>query len=668
MPLRLIISTFFITTLYAQDNTLLGKVFCGYQGWFYCAGDGSPNSGWFHWGGNPPAPGRVTFELYPDVTDYKDASLFQTGLGDLGNGHKAKLFSSYLTDVIDRHFLWMQENGIDGVALQRFIGDHAANRDSITIRMARAAEKYKRLFYVMWDLGANVSRFQTDCQRVENLNVFSSPNYAHQNGKPVVCLWGFGLTSRGNDPTNSLTIINWLKDRGYYVIGGTPTNWRTGTGDSHSGYTDVYNAFNMISPWSVGRYKDNNSTDNYCNTITIPDKAYCDERNIDYQPVIFSGFAWSNWINGARNDFPRRRGEFLWRQVNNVVKAGIENIYVAMFDEYDESTAIMKAADSYLCIPNNQYFLTTSADGTYISSDFYLRLAGAASRVLKGTLPLTTTVPIPYSIGPVFFRSSFEPGYDAVLTWSSTADTVNGGVKNVTGIQCAVASGTARTGSNAVKFSGTVSSTSQAVAYCKAITAGGFTVDAAMSLSYAFFPQTNLGRFIGIDLVTTDGTTLHSTEAVDTAGIRMNLSVARGTVNQWSTITCNIGRWLAGKTLDRILVAFDHTGETGQFNGFIDNLIIQSTKSTAVPVLIQMVEQATTTPLSINYSKGTLQIYGSIANELLNTTVTIYSSSGRLLEHRQISNGSAPLTLKNGVYIVRIEKRPSTAIKLVVGK
>jgi hypothetical protein len=328
----------------------------------------------------------------------------------------------------------------------------------------------------------------------------------------------------------------------------------------------------------------------------------------------------------------------------------------------------MKAADSYLCIPNNQYFLTTSADGTYISSDFYLRLAGAASRVLKGTLPLTTTVPIPYSIGPVFFRSSFEPGYDAVLTWSSTADTVNGGVKNVTGIQCAVASGTARTGSNAVKFSGTVSSTSQAVAYCKAITAGGFTVDAAMSLSYAFFPQTNLGRFIGIDLVTTDGTTLHSTEAVDTAGIRMNLSVARGTVNQWSTITCNIGRWLAGKTLDRILVAFDHTGETGQFNGFIDNLIIQSTKSTAVPVLIQMVEQATTTPLSINYSKGTLQIYGSIANELLNTTVTIYSSSGRLLEHRQISNGSAPLTLKNGVYIVRIEKRPSTAIKLVVGK
>jgi hypothetical protein len=427
----------------------------------------------------------------------------------------------------------------------------------------------------------------------------------------------------------------------------------------------------MISPWSVGRYKDTNSTDNYCKTITIPDKAYCDERNIDYQPVIFPGFAWSNWNNGARNDFPRRRGEFLWRQISNVIDAGVENIYVAMFDEYDESTAIMKAADSYLCIPNNQYFLTTSADGTYISSDFYLRLAGAASRVLKGTSPLTKKVPVPNSIGPVFFRSSFEPGYDAVLTWSNTPDTINGGIKNVTSTQCAVASGTARTGKNAIKFSGTVSSTGRAIAYCKAISAGAFKVDKDMTLSYAFYPQTDLCRYAGIDLVATDGTTLHNTAAVDTTNVSMDPSVARGRINQWTTITCKIGQWLAGKIIDRFVVAFDHTGTTGQFNGFIDDLIIQSPNiATSLPVAILKPEQITHTPLSLIYSKKMIRING-IANELQNKgAITIYSGNGRILANRQINNGSVQISLNNGFYFARIknEKRPATILRLVVCK
>jgi len=46
-------------------------------------------------------------------------------------------------------------------------------------------------------------------------------------------------------------------------------------------------------------------------------------------------------------------------------------------------------------IPNNQYFLTLDADGTHLSSDFYLRLAGAANQMLKGQIPLSLTVPIP---------------------------------------------------------------------------------------------------------------------------------------------------------------------------------------------------------------------------------------------------------------------------------
>ncbi|WP_253208664.1 hypothetical protein [Streptomyces niphimycinicus] len=46
-------------------------------------------------------------------------------------------------------------------------------------------------------------------------------------------------------------------------------------------------------------------------------------------------------------------------------------------------------------IPADQYFLTLDADGTSVSSDFYLRLAGAATKMINGSTGITPTVPIP---------------------------------------------------------------------------------------------------------------------------------------------------------------------------------------------------------------------------------------------------------------------------------
>ena len=36
-------------------------------------------------------------------------------------------------------------------------------------------------------------------------------------------------------------------------MGGVPYYWRTGDNDSQEGWLDVYLAFEIISPWSVGR-------------------------------------------------------------------------------------------------------------------------------------------------------------------------------------------------------------------------------------------------------------------------------------------------------------------------------------------------------------------------------------------------------------------------------
>lgn len=153
----------------------------------------------------------------------------------------------------------------------------------------------------------------------------------------------------------------------------------------------------------------------YKTSYLQPDYAYCNAHGIDYQPVIFSGFAWSNLNSNKVNEIPRNKGTLLWQQVYNIKTMKIQSMYVAMFDEYDEGTAILKAADCYFAKPTNQYFLTTSADGTYLSSDFYLRLVGKATRVFKGLDQLTTNVTIPYSSGPNWFRTSVDVGTDATI-------------------------------------------------------------------------------------------------------------------------------------------------------------------------------------------------------------------------------------------------------------
>lgn len=394
-----------------DSTSIADKVITGYQAWFSAFGDGSPVNQWRHWSaGVAPHPGYQTFELWPDVREYAPEDLFQTGYANLGNGEKARLFSSFRPGVIDVHFRWMKEYGIDGAALQRFgveIADrtYLAHRNSITQKVREAAEKHGRIFYIMYDIsGMNESNFVEVIKRdwqeeiVGKLKVTESPQYAREGGKPVVNIWGLGFTDRPGTAEQAKELIQWFKEQGVYLIGGVPTNWRTSSGDSKPGWQDVYALFDMISPWTVGRYATDVEIELFYRRYLEPDLKYTRELGIAYQPVIFPGFAWSNWNGGRPNQIPRRGGEFFWRQAYNVRRAGIPAMYMAMFDEYDEGTALAKAAEDASMIPTNQYFLTLDADGISMSSDFYLRLAGAATRMIKGEAPMEEKVPIPYRV------------------------------------------------------------------------------------------------------------------------------------------------------------------------------------------------------------------------------------------------------------------------------
>ena len=401
------------TTSYAQvvdATTLNNKVMAGYQGWFGTAGDGSGN-GWIHWSrGQKPAPDNITFDMWPDMREYDADELFETDF-IYRDGSNAGLFSSYTPKTVDRHVKWMKDYGIDGVFVQRFISSaltRRQQRDQVLDNVRKGAENHGRVFANMYDTsGANPATFVENIKNdwmhlVDNLKITESPNYLHHDGKPVLSLWGVHVGNSGNDLAASdwLELVTWLTETApekYRVTlkAGVSNGWRT----DNASWQAVYDKFKFISPWAVGRYRDNASADGYRNTYFQADLDETASRNMDYIPVVFPGFSWVN-LKGegnALNSIPRNRGEFLWHQFYNAIDAGCKMVYVAMFDEVDEGTAIFKTTENKAQTPITGKFLTLNADGSDLPSDWYLRLTGEASKMLRGEIPLTNTIPIsPY--------------------------------------------------------------------------------------------------------------------------------------------------------------------------------------------------------------------------------------------------------------------------------
>jgi hypothetical protein len=375
----------------SPPGDVVGKITVGYQGWFACAGDSAPINGWWHWSQNwsqPPSPSNTGIKSWPDMRDY--ARGYQTAYNNLGNGQPATLFSSYDQQTVNVHFGWMQQNGCDTAALQRFNpnGSEGPTRDAVTARVRAAAEATGRKFYIMYDVSGWTNmqpEIKADWANKMSTHASSSA-YARQNGRPVVGIWGFGFND-GNHPWDAgtcLDVINWFKNQGCYVMGGVPTWWRTGTSDSRPGFLDTYHAFNMISPWMVGRIGDAAGSDWFYANANQGDQADCDARGIDYQPCV---------LPGDLQERQRAHGDFMWRQFYNMVRLGAQGIYISMFDEYNEGNQIAKTAENGSMVPAGSGILALDEDGTACTSDYYLRITADGGRMLKGQLGLTATRP-----------------------------------------------------------------------------------------------------------------------------------------------------------------------------------------------------------------------------------------------------------------------------------
>jgi hypothetical protein len=192
------------------------------------------------------------------------------------DGTPAKLYSAYKQKTVVRHFKWMAENNLDGVFFQRFLSDlNGANisalRNQVAVNVRVGAETHGRVFAIMYDISGYatntlVSKLTNDWLYLVNTQrVTNSPAYLHHKGKPVVAIWGFGFSGRSDTPQQAQQAIDWFKAAGCTVMGGLPTNWRTLTGDAQTNpaWSNVFRSFDVISPWSVGRYSNNSGADNF---------------------------------------------------------------------------------------------------------------------------------------------------------------------------------------------------------------------------------------------------------------------------------------------------------------------------------------------------------------------------------------------------------------------
>jgi hypothetical protein len=327
---------------------------------------------------------------WPDVRDYQNT--YATGFPDLGNGDPAKLFSSFSDQTVDVQFGWMQANGIDVAALQRFNpnGIEGPVRDAITAKVKVAAEKHARKFYIMYDV-SGWTNMQSDLKSdwTNKMKTYtSSTAYAKQNGKPVVCIWGFGFNDNNHiwPSATCVEVIKWFKDQGCYVIGGVPTHWRDQNSDSRPAFIDTYKAFDMLSPWMVGRIGKIIDADNFYANVNSLDLSFCKTNGIDYQPCV---------LPGDLSQRQRVHGDFMWRQFYNMTRLKVQGIYISMFDEYNEGNQIAKTAENASMAPAGGVFVTLDEDGTACSSDYYLRLSGDGGKMFRGEIPLTAVRPTP---------------------------------------------------------------------------------------------------------------------------------------------------------------------------------------------------------------------------------------------------------------------------------
>jgi hypothetical protein len=387
-------------------TSLKGKVLCGYQGWFRCPGDAS-GMGWIHWSRDRRriAPETLSFEMWPDLAGFTPSERFEVPDFTLPDGRPAELFSSDHPLTVLRHFEWMRDYGIDGAWLQHFVvdlpggpsSDRTASRLRVLDHVRKAAQETGRAWAITFDISGMPSDRTFDVlarewRRLVDSGVTRDDRYLHQGGKPVVQVWGYYRGGGPNPMTADLAdqLTQFFQSPGpysAYLVGGGDWNWRK---HPDLAFKATIGRLDGYAPWNVANYsKDAKGARHATMNYWLEDKRECDRLGIQWLPVVYPGFGWTNLKGKSAGSatIPRDGGRFLWEQFHELAKLGADSAFVAMFDEVDEGTAVFKVTSSP---PTRAHF--EGYEG--LPSDWYLRLVGEGTRMLRGERPISAEIPI----------------------------------------------------------------------------------------------------------------------------------------------------------------------------------------------------------------------------------------------------------------------------------
>lgn len=397
----------------AQESPLPGKfkkhtlsfglIMAGYQGWFNAPDDGA-GRGWYHYNrGGRFEPGYCKIDMWPDMTEYEKKYNTPFRLQD---GSVATTFSSHDESTVRLHFKWMKEYGIDGVYMQRFVGEVKSGLglkhfNKVLQSAAKAALDYDRTIAVMYDMSGmsseDVDVMIADWKALIREFGFdkrsSYKNYLFDGNRPVVAVWGVGFNDgRKYNLQDVKKLIHFFKSDeagNCSVLLGVPTYWREQGNDciKDSNFLEVIKMADIVHPWFVGRFNEQ-GYERFKPLIGL-DQKWCDEHHMKYIPVVFPGFSWGNMHAGKSDSFiPRNHGIFFWKQISGAASEGAKMIYVAMFDEIDEGTAIFKTAKR---VPIGESKFVPIDDD--IPNDHYLWLTGKAGAMMKAKIKLPSIKP-----------------------------------------------------------------------------------------------------------------------------------------------------------------------------------------------------------------------------------------------------------------------------------
>ncbi|WP_432836639.1 SGNH/GDSL hydrolase family protein [Dactylosporangium sp. CA-092794] len=211
------------------------------------------------------------------------------------------------------------------------------------------------------------------------------------------------------------------------------------------------------------------------------------------------------------------------------------------------------------------------ADGIHPTDAGYVKLADLWFAAARPVLGAGRDWPL--------FNADFGNGAKPLPTWTDSVDSslnVGGYCCNLPGMESGRRQEIAHGGVYALMYSGTDTSASRSYSYNRVFDVH-IPIASGTRLTYWIYPQTQNATSVALDLALLDHRSLRDSGAVDQWGVRAHPQFqgegGHLVLNQWNQVQVNLTP-LAGGTIDQIWIGYDQPANTGQFRGYVDDILI----------------------------------------------------------------------------------------------